>query len=49
MMNLSNFPGSQFDGALVDHFIKGMKKEEEKNIDQFSLNLIEGKFKKQAA
>lgn len=46
---LVEFSGSQFDENLVKHFITGMKKEEEAGVLDFSLELISGKFLKQAA
>lgn len=46
---LTEFSGTQFDPALVKHFISAIKKESEKSDKTFTLNLIEGNFAKEAA
>ena len=46
---LREFSGTQFDGNIVEKFISCMTKEQSKNQDTFSLQVIEGKFKKDAA
>lgn len=46
---LREFSGTQFDGNIVEKFISCMTKEQKKNQDTFSLQVIEGKFKKDAA
>jgi HD-GYP domain-containing protein (c-di-GMP phosphodiesterase class II) len=46
---LRMFAGSQFDPFLVEHFIKAMELESKNNVETFKLNIIEGKFKKEAA
>lgn len=46
---LIEFSGSQFDPGLVKHFIKGMKKEQAKNEDQFYIPLMDESYKKDAA
>lgn len=46
---LKEFSGSQFDPGLVKHFIKGMKKEQLKNEDEFYIPLMDELYKKDAA
>lgn len=46
---LIEFSGTQFDPGLVKHFIKGMKKEEQKHEDKFYIPLMDEMFKKNAA
>lgn len=46
---LIEFSGTQFDPGLVKHFIKGMKKEQAKNEDQFFIPLMNESYKKDAA
>ncbi|WP_052610300.1 HD-GYP domain-containing protein [Bacteriovorax sp. BSW11_IV] len=46
---LEEFSGSQFDPALVKHFINAMKKEESKNEKTFTLSIVNGTFEKDAA
>lgn len=46
---LNEFAGTQFDPDLVKSFISAMSKEEKKNEDTFSLGIIEGDWKKDAA
>jgi response regulator RpfG family c-di-GMP phosphodiesterase len=46
---LQEFSGSQFDPNVVENFIKAMKNEDAKNEETFSLQIIEGNFKKDAA
>jgi HD-GYP domain-containing protein (c-di-GMP phosphodiesterase class II) len=46
---LQEFAGTQFDNYVVENFIASMKREQAKNEDTFSLQIIEGDFKKDAA
>lgn len=46
---LSEFAGSQFDPNLVEAFCRAMRKEEAKQEKTFTLNIIDGTFKKNAA
>jgi len=46
---LNEFAGTQFDPDLVKSFVSAMTKEEKKNEDTFSLGIIEGDWKKDAA
>jgi HD-GYP domain-containing protein (c-di-GMP phosphodiesterase class II) len=46
---LREFSGTQFDANVVDHFIKSMVREQTKNEETFTLQIIEGDFKKYAA
>lgn len=46
---LREFSGTQFDGSLVEIFISSMTKEQLKNEDTFTLQILEGEFKKDAA
>jgi HD-GYP domain-containing protein (c-di-GMP phosphodiesterase class II) len=46
---LREFSGSQFDANVVENFILSMEREQAKNEDTFSLQIIEGDFKKDAA
>ncbi len=46
---LIEFSGSQFDPGLVKHFIRGMKKEQAKNEDQFFIPLMGEMYDKDAA
>jgi HD-GYP domain-containing protein (c-di-GMP phosphodiesterase class II) len=46
---LREFAGTQFDPMIVEKFISCMQKEQIKNEDTFSLQVIEGDFKKDAA
>ncbi|MBT7610408.1 MAG: HD-GYP domain-containing protein [Bacteriovoracaceae bacterium] len=46
---LNEFSGSQFDPNLVKHFILAMTKENSKKEETFSLHIINGQFKKDAA
>ena len=46
---LREFGGTQFDPYIVEKFISCMTKEKNKNEDTFNLQVIEGKFKKDAA
>lgn len=46
---LMEFAGSQFDPNLVEKFIVAMKKDQIRRQSTFSLNIIAGKFKKDAA
>lgn len=41
--------GTQFDPELVNHFINAMKKEEKEKTRTFTLDVMEGEFKKDAA
>ncbi|MBK24194.1 MAG: hypothetical protein CME70_09360 [Halobacteriovorax sp.] len=46
---LEEFAGSQFDPELVKNFVKAMTKDRAEKSDTFSLKIIEGQFKKDAA
>jgi len=46
---LREFAGTQFDPMIVEKFISCMQKEQIKNEETFSLQVIEGDFKKDAA
>lgn len=46
---LREFAGSQFDPKVVEAFIKAIAKEQNKNEETFSLQIIEGDFLKNAA
>lgn len=46
---LREFSGTQFDGKIVEHFISAMTKEKNKNEETFSLQVVQGDFKKDAA
>lgn len=46
---LTEFSGSQFDPELVKHFISAMKKEQQKSEETFTLQIVDGQFKKDAA
>jgi putative nucleotidyltransferase with HDIG domain len=46
---LNEFAGSQFDPDLVKSFISAMTKENNKKEETFSLDIINGQFKKDAA
>lgn len=46
---LREFAGSQFDPNIVEHFITAMTKENNKNEETFDLQVVQGKFKKDAA
>jgi HD-GYP domain-containing protein (c-di-GMP phosphodiesterase class II) len=46
---LREFAGTQFDPMIVEKFISCMQREQNKNEDTFSLQVIEGDFKKDAA
>ncbi len=46
---LREFAGTQFDPMLVEKFITSMMKEQSKNEDTFTLQVINGDFKKDAA
>jgi HD-GYP domain-containing protein (c-di-GMP phosphodiesterase class II) len=46
---LKEFSGTQFDPNIVEKFISCMTKEQNKNVDTFNLQVIEGDFKKDAA
>jgi HD-GYP domain-containing protein (c-di-GMP phosphodiesterase class II) len=46
---LQEFAGTQFDNYVVENFIASMKREQAKNEETFSLQIIEGDFKKDAA
>jgi HD-GYP domain-containing protein (c-di-GMP phosphodiesterase class II) len=46
---LREFSGSQFDSKVVESFISAMQREQLKNETTFSLQIIEGDFKKDAA
>lgn len=46
---LEEFSGSQFDPELVQHFIKGMKKEMAKKEDKFYIPLMDEMYDKNAA
>lgn len=46
---LREFAGTQFDAKVVDSFILSMQREQAKNEETFSLQIIEGDFKKNAA
>ena len=46
---LKEFSGSQFDPRIVDKFISCMTKEQSKNESTFTLQVISGDFKKDAA
>lgn len=45
---LKEFAGSQFDPIIVEKFISCMTKEQNKNEETFSLQVMEGQFKKAA-
>lgn len=46
---LREFAGTQFDPEIVEKFIACMTKEQQKNEETFSLQVIQGDFKKDAA
>ncbi len=46
---LLRFSGTQFDATLVENFIRGMKKEENKHEDSFYLNIMQSAYEKKAA
>ena len=46
---LREFAGSQFDPHIVEKFISSMTKEQSKNESTFTLQVITGDFKKDAA
>ncbi len=46
---LIEFSGTQFDPKLVEFFISALKKEASKKEDEFSLQVLNGSFKKDAA
>ncbi|MGZ3790451.1 MAG: HD-GYP domain-containing protein [Bacteriovorax sp.] len=46
---LREFAGTQFDPYIVEKFISCMTKEQGKNEETFNLQVIEGRFKKDAA
>lgn len=46
---LREFSGTQFDSSIVESFILSMQREQAKNEETFSLQIIEGDFKKHAA
>ncbi len=46
---LREFAGTQFDSNIVENFIISMQREQSKNESTFSLQIIEGDFKKDAA
>jgi len=46
---LREFAGTQFDASVVENFIISMQREQAKNEETFSLQIIEGDFKKNAA
>ncbi len=46
---LIEFSGTQFDPVIVNHFISAMKKEQQKSEDTFTLKIVDGQFKKDAA
>ena len=46
---LREFAGTQFDPMIVEKFINCMQKEQSKNEETFSLQVIDGDFKKDAA
>ncbi|MCO4793879.1 MAG: HD-GYP domain-containing protein [Bacteriovoracaceae bacterium] len=46
---LREFAGSQFDPGLVEYFIKAMERDKSRNVSSFSLDIIDGEFKKDAA
>jgi HD-GYP domain-containing protein (c-di-GMP phosphodiesterase class II) len=46
---LREFAGTQFDANIVEKFITCMTKEQSKNEDTFTLQVIDGDFKKDAA
>lgn len=46
---LREFAGSQFDANIVEHFISAMTKEQKKNEETFTLQVVNGDFKKDAA
>lgn len=46
---LREFAGTQFDSKVVESFILSMQREQAKNEETFSLQIIEGDFKKDAA
>ena len=46
---LREFAGTQFDSNVVENFIISMQREQSKNESTFSLQIIEGDFKKDAA
>ena len=46
---LVRFSGTQFDPLIVTNFLKAMAKEHMKQVGTFSLNIVNGRFKKDAA
>lgn len=46
---LREFAGTQFDSKVVESFILSMQREQAKNEETFTLQIIEGDFKKNAA
>ena len=46
---LREFSGTQFDGKIVEQFILAIENEHSKNQETFSLQIINGDFKKDAA
>lgn len=46
---LREFAGTQFDSHIVENFIAAIEREQAKNEDTFSLQIIVGDFKKDAA
>lgn len=46
---LIEFSGTQFDPMIVTHFIAAMKKEQQKSEETFTLQIVDGQFKKDAA
>ena len=46
---LREFAGTQFDANIVEHFISAMTKEQKKNEETFTLQVVNGDFKKDAA
>lgn len=46
---LREFSGTQFDAKIVEHFISAMEKERRKNEETFTLQVVPGDFKKDAA
>ena len=46
---LKEFSGTQFDPTLAETFIKAMQKDQRKKEATFSLNIVQGKFNKEAA